>query len=129
MSQGAPPMDPTNLLVRFLLEIAALAGLALGGWHLVDGWARPLLSTGLLLSAMAIWGIFRVPGDPSSKGHAPIAVGGTTRLTIEAVVFAGAVGGFFIAGHAAIGLSLACAVAIHYVVSYRRLGWLLAASK
>ncbi|MEJ8569395.1 YrdB family protein [Elongatibacter sediminis] len=129
MTQNAPPMNPANLLLRFLLEIAALTGLAMGGWHVAFGWPRPLMAVGLPVVALAIWGIFRVPNDPSSNGRALISIGGVGRLIIEAVVFASGVAGFFMAGQSAIGISVGGAVAIHYCFSYRRIGWLLAASK
>ncbi|MBN2245139.1 MAG: DUF2568 domain-containing protein, partial [Candidatus Aminicenantes bacterium] len=35
----------------------------------------------------ALWGTFRVPGDSSSSGKAPIPIPGFLRLFLELVIF------------------------------------------
>jgi len=78
---------PINLALRFLLELAALAAYAVWGWNTGEGILRYLLAIGLPLVLAAIWGTFRVPGDP---GKAPVPVPGLIRLIYEALYFGGA---------------------------------------
>jgi hypothetical protein len=114
--------NPLNLAVRFGLELAALWAMGYWGWTQHAGPARWLWMLGLPLIAAAAWGTFRVPNDP---GPAPVAVRGWVRLLIEAAVFGGAVWALFAAGRGGWAWVLAAIVAVHYAVSYDRIGWLL----
>jgi uncharacterized protein DUF2568 len=72
-----------NATLAFLLELAALAVLAWGGWRLGgDGALRVVLAVGLPAAAAVLWGLFAAP-------HATYA---TTpgRLATQLVVFGGA---------------------------------------
>ncbi len=72
-----------NATLAFLLELAALAVLAWGGWRLGgDGVLRVVAAVGLPVLAAVLWGAFAAP-------HAafPSAVG---RLVVQALVFGGA---------------------------------------
>jgi len=79
---------PINLLVRFLLEIAALLSVGTWGWKQNDNWLRFALAIGLPIILAIIWGTFSVPNDPSRSGSAPIVTPGIIRLIIELGVFA-----------------------------------------
>lgn len=114
---------PLNLALRFLLELAAWSALSYWGWVEHDDAMRYVLSIGLPVVAMAVWGVFRVPGDP---GEAPIAVPGWVRLIVELATFVAAVGLLARADRPAWGLTLAGVVMIHYALSYDRIRWLLA---
>ena len=81
-------MTPTNLTLRFLLEVAALVGLGLWGWSLSVGVVALTLATTFPLSAAIAWGTFNVPGDPSRSGNAPVPVPGAVRLVLELAVLA-----------------------------------------
>lgn len=77
-------MKPLFLTVRFLMELAALAALAYGGFHVEAGLAiRILLAIVLPILAATIWGIFVAP---RSQRRLP----NPWRLIPELVVFGGA---------------------------------------
>jgi hypothetical protein len=116
---------PLNLALRFLLELAALASMALWGWQRGEGWTRFLFALLIPIVAAALWGTFAVPGDPSRSGAAPVPVSGILRLAIEALVFG--VGCWMLrdAGVPRAAGVLAAIVLAHYVISYDRIRWLL----
>lgn len=112
---------PLNLAVRFLLELTALAALGYGGWHRGQGAMKTVLAILLPLLAAALWGVFRVPGDP---GPAPVAVPGIVRLLLEAAFFGAAV---WILSPIApkVAGAFGLAVILHYALSCDRILWLL----
>ncbi len=83
---------PLNLLIRFLMEIAALIILAMWGWHYTSYWFRYLLAIGLPLLTATLWGIFRIPNDPNP---APVEVPGIVRLAYELLLFGSLQAGHF----------------------------------
>jgi hypothetical protein len=116
--------NPINLAVRFLLEIAALIAIGYWGWTQFDGLLRYLLTIGLPLLAATVWGTFRVPGDASASGKAPVAVPGWLRLILELALFSFATWSLFQAGPSQMGLTFGVITLIHYILSYDRIGWL-----
>ena len=116
---------PANLALRFLLELAALAGLGFLGYLLSFGWPRFLLAAALPVAAAAIWGAFAVPDDPSRSGNAPVPVAGWLRLAIELAIFGLGIAGLATASKTA-ALSVLVLVIIHYLLSVDRIRWLLA---
>ncbi|MGD8997950.1 MAG: YrdB family protein [Anaerolineae bacterium] len=117
--------NPVNLAFRFLLEIAAMLAIGYWGWRQASGALRFVLAIGAWLIAAVIWGTFRVPGDPSASGRAPVAVPGLVRLAIELALFGFAVWGLLSEGARTLGWALGGAVLLHYLVSYDRIAWLL----
>lgn len=120
---------PLNLALRFVLEIAALAALAFWGWAWGSPWRWPLAIL-LPLVAMAVWGVFRVPGDSGgSQNEPPVAVPGILPLAIELVLFGSAVAALLTAqanSRATVfAVVLAIVVIVHYVISWNRIVWLL----
>jgi hypothetical protein len=115
-------MHPVNAALRFALEIAALVAMGYWGWGQHEGWARWLWALGLPLVAAALWGTFRVPGDPPD---APVAIPGAVRLLFELLFFGAAVWLLARAGRPAWALVLGVLLVGHYLASYQRLGWLL----
>lgn len=113
------------LAVRFLLELSALAAMGIWGWRSDEGWLRFLLAIGVPLIAAALWGTFAVPNDPSRSGKAPIPVPGILRLLLELAIFGLAVWAIFDIDYPTIAWALGIIVALHYVVSYDRIVWLL----
>ena len=77
-------LNALNLALRFALELAALWLWATWGWIAHDGALRWALAIGLPVIAAALWGTFRIPGDP--KPSPPVPVRGRVRLPIEMAV-------------------------------------------
>lgn len=119
-------MSQANLVLRAVLEVAAIAAYAAGGHALGGGGtAGILLAVVVAVAASLIWGTFNVPGDPSRSGSAPIPVPGLVRLLIELDLLIGAavVTGFLWSPLA--GVVLGAAIVLHYVTSHRRVAWLI----
>lgn len=113
-----------NLALRFLLELAALVGIAMLAWSSGDGVAGVVAVVIAPLLAATAWGVFNVPGDPSRSGRAPVTVDGRVRLVLELVILGLGVVGIWpanaVAGAVYIGLLVG-----HYAASVPRLRWLL----
>ena len=82
-------MNAANLILRFLLELAALVGFAILAWHTTSGWWRLFVALIVVLIAIALWGVFAVPDDPNRSGNAPVPVPGAVRLVLELVILFG----------------------------------------
>lgn len=117
--------NPLNLTLRFILEMAALAAIGYWGWTRDGGALRYILAIGLPLLAAVLWGTFRVPGDASSSGKAPVAVPGLVRLVLELGLFAFATWGLYAAGATLLAWLVGGVVLFHYLISYDRIRWLL----
>lgn len=116
---------PLNLALRFLLEVAASVAIGYWGWHQAKGPLRYAPAVLLPLAAAALWGVFRVPGDASASGDAPVPVPGIIRLGLELTLFACAVWGLASEGAPSLALVLAVTTLLHYLISYDRILWLL----
>ncbi len=114
-----------NLLLRFCLELAALAGIGMAAFQVVDGVIGYAYAAAAALLAAAAWGVFNVPDDPSRSGKAPVRVSGTVRLIIELAILVGGSLAFHLAGHTWIALAYAALIALHYALSGERVRWLL----
>ena len=115
---------PVNLLLRFLLELGALWSLGLWAWYQQDGWMRYVLAIGVPLMAATVWGIFKVPGDPSRSGAAPVPVSGMVRLGVEALVFLSATWALYDLGYNRWAIIFGALLLIHYAFSLDRMQWL-----
>ncbi len=97
----------TNLVLRFLLELCALAALAYWGattrFHLA--W-RILLAITVPLTAAVVWGLIVAPG-------ASLQVGFVARFGVELLVFAAAIAAL-VARHR---LVLALILALLYIIN------------
>ena len=89
-------MRSTALLVRFLLELAALAALVAAGVGLIGGPAGWLVGLAAAAAAAVGWGRFVAP-------RARVTVATPTRLAIEVAVFVLATAGLFAAGWPVVG--------------------------
>lgn len=118
-------MHPANLALRFLLELAALAGFAVFAWSWASGVWRYLAAAALVLVIGVLWATFAVPDDPSRSGHAPVPVSGVVRLILELLLLLGGAVALYLAGHGWMALLLAALIAVHYGFSIERLAWLL----
>lgn len=127
MSHDLPSAHATvtpNEVFRFGLELAALAAFGYGGWVLGGGgFAGGALSGGVAFIAAAIWGTFRVDGDPK---RAPVPVPGSVRLLLEGVFFASACALLALASAPVPAAVLGGLVVVHYAIGHQRIRWLLA---
>ena len=118
-----PPTVGPNEALRFALEMAALVALGYAGWNLVDD---PLVSIVLVVAlplvAAAVWGTFRVDGDPKL---APVPVPGVIRLCIEVDFFTAAIVLLAVVGAWTAAGILAALVVLHHAWGYRRIRWLI----
>jgi len=108
---------PLNLLIRFLMEIAALIIVGMWGWHYTTHWTRYILAAALPVLAAAIWGIFRIPNDPKP---APVEVPGIVRLGYELFLFGFAAWALCDMGCNAAGCIMGITTLISYTAGYDR---------
>lgn len=116
---------PANLVIRFLLEMAALFIMGLWGWHRRDDGFRILVALAIPLLAAVLWGTFAVPNDPARSGSAPIPVPGILRLALECGFFAFAAWALFDLRFARLAAIFGAAVTAHYALSYDRIRWMI----
>lgn len=116
---------PANLLLRFLLEIAALAGFGAWGWACADGILRVIVTVAFVGIPAAIWGIFRIRND---GGPPVVEVIGPVRLLIEVVFFSMGCYGLWFSGKGASAVSLGVICLLHYLLSYDRVVKMLRSS-
>jgi hypothetical protein len=114
--------NPINLGLRFLLEMVALFSFGVWGWQKGDGWLRFVLAAAIPLFFAALWGTFRVPNDP---GAAPVAVAGVLRLGLEMAFFSLAALALADARLTTLSWVFGGLAALHYLVSYDRILWLV----
>jgi hypothetical protein len=106
-------MRALNLGLRFALELAALAALAYGGWHIPGPvWLRILLAVALPLLAAAIWARWVAP-----KATHPVA--DPQRLLPEWLVFGGATVALGATGHPILAALLAVLAAANRLALWR----------
>ena len=114
-------MSVPNAVLRLLLELTALYGIALLG-RVLGGLPVGVF---LVIAAAWVWGRFRVPDDP---GPAPVAVSGVTRLVIEAVVLGAGAVGLAVGADPVWARGFTLGLAVHYLTTPRRLRWMLSPS-
>lgn len=122
-----PTMSRWNLALRFLLELAALTGLAAAAWKLGSGPGRWVAVAVLPVTVAVVWAVFNVPDDPSRSGGAPIEVGGRVRLALELAIFGSGAAAVAFATRPSLGIAFALAIVGHHLVSLDRAEWLIEA--
>lgn len=120
-----PTMAGWNLALRFGLELAALAGLAAVGWTWASGPMQWVAAIAIPSTAIVVWGLFNVPGDPSRSGEAPVTVPGAIRLGLELAILLGGAVALLIAGSRLAGAAVITLLVVHYVASASRVDWLV----
>jgi len=117
---------PLNLLLRFLLEIAALVALGAYGWHVGGhGVVGFVLAVLFPLIAASVWGIFATPGEQVRNPNAPVPTPGPIRLVIELVVLWAGVAATYAVGAHTLAAVFAILLVINLATSYDRIAWLL----
>jgi hypothetical protein len=99
-------LRPANLLLKFLLELAALAALAVWGAETGSGVVAVVLAIAAPLAMVVLWGRFAAP-------RASHRLPRRTRIPFELTVFALAVVALLTVGHTVAGIVLAAAVALN----------------
>ena len=107
-----------------MLELAALTGMGIWGYHLTSGFTRFLWAFGIPVLAAIVWWAFNVPGDPSRSGKAPVRIRGWLRLLLELFIFIFAAWAYHKSIDWKAGIVFASLVVIHYLFSLRRIVWL-----
>jgi hypothetical protein len=127
LASGTPPrpLHPINAVLRFALELVALAALGRWGFMLSTRGVRYVWMLAAPLTAAALWGTFTVPADPSRGSTGPVRVSGLLRLALEAGFFGCACWALERLGQRAWASTLAVAVGVHYVWARERTRWLL----
>ncbi len=118
-------MHASNLALRFLLELAALTGFAIWAWQSASGWWRFAITVIVVIIAMALWGIFAVPNDPSRSGNAPVVVPGVVRLILELAILLSGAYGWYVGGFTLVATVFTALIIFHYLLSIDRIMWLL----
>ena len=95
-----------NDVLRFILEITALAGLAIWGWRTGPTGVNVVLAVAAALAAAALWGAFVAPKAPRHPGD-------PWRLALEATVFGAGTLAFAAAGIGWAAVALATLATLH----------------
>jgi hypothetical protein len=116
---------PLNLALRFILEMAALASLAI--WGYTNFAPEFKIFTAILAPLLfaLIWGIFAVRGDPSRSGKTVVPTPGTIRLMIELILFMLSILSLFVSGYRVLSFIFAAFFLLHYILSAGRIRWLI----
>lgn len=110
------------LVLRGVVEILALIGLAVGGYLLGDGVLGYALAIGLPAGAATVWAIARVPGDP---GEAIYPVPGVVRFALELGLFTGTVLLLVSVDRPVFAAVIAVLTTVQYGLAFERVAWLL----
>ncbi len=100
-----------NDVLRFCLELAALAGLAVWGWRTGPTGVNVLLAIAAPLAAAALWGSFVAPKAPR---HPP----DPWRLLLELTVFGAGTIAFAAAGLEGAAIALGVLAALHLAATF-----------
>lgn len=118
-------MHPLNGLLRFAMELASLVVYALWGYRQDAAIPDVILAILLPLGFAVLWGIFAVRNDPSRSGKTVVQTPGILRLVLELGLFSFAVWMLADLDKGTLALALGAATLFHYLLSHRRILWLL----
>jgi hypothetical protein len=108
---GSTVVRTANDVLRFCLELASLAGLAVWGWRTGPTGVSVMLAIGAPLAAAALWGTFVAPRAPR---HTP----DPWRLLLEVVVFGGGTLAFALAGLGKLAVVVGAAAVVHLAATF-----------
>jgi Protein of unknown function (DUF2568) len=100
-----------NLALRFLLEVAALAGLAYWGAHTGSGVVKVLLAIAAPVIAAIVWGLFAAPKAARRLPRGP-------RVVVEAAVFGAAAAGLAVTGQGGVAAVFVALVVVNGALVY-----------
>ncbi|MBZ0181594.1 MAG: YrdB family protein [Melioribacteraceae bacterium] len=119
-------LQTINLGVRFLLELAAIVSMAVWSWGLSDSWIRFLIAPGITITLAAIWATFTVPNDGGRTSKSLITTPGIIRFIIELLIFTFAIWTLYDMSLEILSIVIGAILLLHYLLSYKRVLWLLA---
>ena len=119
------PLLKANLALRFILELAMFASFAVAPAIALDGGSRWIWAAIGPVGAMALWGVFAIPDDPSRSGRTVVRTPGPVRLLLELGLFAAGVGFFVWAELPLVAGALGVGVVIHYLAWPARIRWMM----
>lgn len=106
---GASPVRALALVLRFLLELALLAGIAVAAWSGTDGVWRWIAASVSVVAVATLWGLLLSP-------KAAIRIPPLVALLVEAALFVGTAVALVAAGHVIVGVVGVAVWAIDRVV-------------
>jgi hypothetical protein len=118
-------IKPINGAIRFLLELGAITTYGIWGFNQSDSWFRILLAILLPMGFAILWGVFAVRNDPSRSGKTVVQTLGWIRLLMELGLFTGASWMLQDLEYILLTWIFGGVVLIHYIISYKRIAWLL----
>ena len=123
--QAAGSFVKANLVLRLILEMAMFAAFAASPAFALSGGSRWILVAIAPLGAIAVWGIFATPDDPSRSGRTVVPTPGAVRLLLEFGLFGGGVGLMVWAELWQFSAALAAGAILHYLSWPERIRWML----
>jgi hypothetical protein len=99
-------MRAANLALKFLLELAALAGLAVWGWHAGHSATRIVLAVAAPVAMGVVWGLFAAP---RSARRVPIG----WRVPLELGIFVLSAAALRASGHPELAVVFLLVVAMN----------------
>jgi hypothetical protein len=114
-----------QLALRFALELGSLIAVGVWARSLASGALGVVAMIGAPLLLAILWGTFAVPDDPSRSGHAPVAVPGMLRLSLELLVFGAGAAALAARGGWAWFAVFVGLLLVHHLGTTERLSWLL----
>jgi hypothetical protein len=117
---GYPPIPAIHLAIRFILEIAMLAGV----WMAAEYRWNDTAAIVAVLAAMALWGVFGTPGD-GSRGAPVVRTPGQLRLLLETALFGIAAYGYWVEWSRAASETFLTISVLHYAITWERQWWLI----
>jgi len=100
-----------NSILRFLLELCALAALGYWGFHAAGGAVQWLLGLGAPLAMAVVWGAFMAP-----KAARPLR--DPIRIVAEIAIFGIAALALAVADQPGLAIAFAAAVALHLLLTF-----------
>jgi len=100
-----------NLVLRFLIEVTALAIFAYWGWKAGSGAMRWAIALGAVAAAVVVWALF-VSEEPT------IAIPRSLQFVIELAVWAAAGTALYAAGHARLAIAFVGVAVASGVLNY-----------
>lgn len=110
-----PVYHRLNLVLRFVLELGALAALFYAGLRVGGRVAGAALGVLAVVVAAAVWGLF---ASPRARISLPLA----GRLAVELAFFGSAAVGLVLAGHPTLGVFLLALAVVNRALIQRRVG-------